>query len=236
MPTASPAISLASFLLLLAAPSGAQTVTAVRSSLKVRQTDKVPLVSSIEIRAARNEFESFQVVVTAKSPLSAVTVTAPTLALDGSPTTTIPASRIRLYREQNTYFTSPSNPEGDRGWWPDALVPAREDGAAVFNNNGTWSDGAATGETRNAFPASQRLTGAQMTTLVYPWFDGNDDAATATAKMSNWTTFTKDTTGRTFSWFSRTFHYARPDEPGSNCASWTPIIDQGAWAHNVDPG
>src|SRR5438094_10545638 len=119
-----------SLFLLSAAPLYAQSVTALRSSVKVRQTDKVPVVSSIEIRAARNEFESFQVVVTAKSPLSAVTVIAPTLVLDGSPTTTIPSSELRLYREQNLYFTSPSNPEGDRGWWPDALVPARDDGAA----------------------------------------------------------------------------------------------------------
>jgi hypothetical protein len=118
----------------------------VGSSVKVRQTGKVPLVSSIEIRAARNEFESFQVVVTAKSPLSAVTVTAPTLVLDGSPTTTIPSSEIRLYREQNIYFTSPSNPEGERGWWSDALVPARDDGAAVFNNSGVWSEGLSSGE------------------------------------------------------------------------------------------
>src|ERR671934_614831 len=98
--------------LLLGASVRAQTVTAIRSSVKVRQTDKVPVVSSIEIRAARNEFESFQVVVTAKSPLSAVKVTAPTLVLDTSPSMTIPASEIRLYREQNVYFTSPSNPEG----------------------------------------------------------------------------------------------------------------------------
>src|SRR5918912_2102107 len=85
------------------APLRAQTITALRSSLKVRQTDKVPLASSIEIRAARNEFEAFQVVVTAKSPLNSVTVTPPTLALDGSPSTTIPASEIRVYREQNIY-------------------------------------------------------------------------------------------------------------------------------------
>ena len=373
MPVRLLAVALTSSLLLLGAPLEAQTVTAIRSSVKVRQTDKVPLVSSIEIRAARNEFESFQVVVTAKSPLSAVTVTAPTLVLDGSPTTTIPSSELRLYREQNLYFTSPSNPEGDRGWWPDALVPGRDDGAAVFNNNGVWSEGPSSGETRNAFPASvsarnnlvvfvdvhvpasqpagrytgnvrvsngakslgtigvvllvrnfalpstsslptafavsidhmcvahgnasgpwcargnpdfhlwarlygrflldhritmflpdhpdtsdwqatfatydkdygsvingtdasQRLSGAQMTTLVYPWFDGNDDGSTATAKMANWATFTRTGAGRTFSWFSRTFHYARPDEPGSSCANWAPIVNQGAWAHSVDPG
>jgi hypothetical protein len=36
-------------------------------------------------------------------------------------------------------------------------------------------------------------------------------------------------------WFGRTYHYARPDEPGSNCANWAPIVDQGTWAHGVDP-
>jgi len=360
-----------SLFLLSAAPLYAQSVTALRSSVKVRQTDKVPVVSSIEIRAARNEFEEFQVVVTARSPLSAVTVVAPTLTLDGS-SATIPASEIRLYREQNIYFSSASNPEGGQGWWPDALVPAREDGPAVFSNGGVWSEGLSVGETRSAFPASvsarnnlvafvdvhvppgqppgrytgkvvvnnankllgtvavvllvrnftlpstsslptafavsidhmcvahgnasgpwcangnpdfhlwarlygrflldhrltmflpdhpnpsdwsattsmyntdygaiingidpqQRLSGAQMTTLVYPWFDGNDSAPTATGKMTTWANFTKDMTGRPFSWFNRTFHYAQPDEPGSNCSNWGPIINQGTWAHSVDP-
>ncbi len=347
-------------------PLHAQTITAVRSSLKVRQTDNVPTVSSIEIRAAGNEFEAFQVVVAARSPLNAIRVTAPTLTLDNS-ATTIPASGVRLYREQNIYFTSPSNPEGASGWWPDPLVPSLEDGPAIFNNSGVWSEGVSTGETRNAFPASvsaqknlvafidvyvpkdqpagrytgtvtvrngskllgtiavvlyvrsfnlpstsslptafgvsidhvclahgdasgpwcangnpdfhlwsrlygrflldhritvsltdvpnasnwtattntynadfgsiingtdpgQRLSGAQMTTLVYPWFNSNDSAATATSKMSQWASFTKS-----MAWFTKTYHYGRPDEPGSNCANWAPIVNQGTWAHSVDP-
>src|SRR5437764_14725545 len=135
-----------SFFLLSTGSLHAQSVTAVRSSVKVRQTDKLPVVSSIEIRAARNEFEAFQVVVTARSPLSAVTVVAPTLTLDGS-STTIPASEIRLYREQNMYFSSASNPEGGQGWWPEALVPTREDGPAVFNNGGSWGAGLLVGQT-----------------------------------------------------------------------------------------
>jgi len=142
-----------SLFLLPAVPVYAQTVYAVRASLKVRQTDKVTAASSIELRAARNEFEAFQVVVTAKSPLSAVTLSAPKLTLDGS-SIAIPASEIRLYREQNIYSTSPSNPEGAGGWWPDALVPVREDGPAVFQNGTAWIEGVSMGETRNAFPAS----------------------------------------------------------------------------------
>src|SRR6266702_1239748 len=112
--------------LLSTAPLYAQSVTAVPSSLKVRNGDNPAIVSSIEVRAARNEFEAFQMVVTARSPLNGVVVTAPTLTLDGS-SITIPRSEVRLYREQNVYFSSPSNPEGASGWWPDALVPAQED-------------------------------------------------------------------------------------------------------------
>ena len=355
-----PLVALASFSL------RAQTISAVESSVKVRQTDAVAPASSIEIRAAGNEFEAFQVVVTAKSPLSAVTVAAPTLTLDNS-TITIPPAGIRVYREQNVYFTSPSNPEGASGWWPDPLVPSREDGPAIFNSGGVWSEGVSSGETRNAFPASvstrknmvafvdvyvprdqpagrytgtvrvqngnkalgtiavvlyvrafnlpatsslpttfgvsidhvclahgdasgpwcasgnpdfhlwsrlygrflldhritmaltdvpggtdlataantyaadygslidgtdprQRLAGARMTTLVYPWFNGSDPAATATSKMSQWASFAK---GR--GWFARTFHYGHPDEPGANCSNWAAIVNQGTWAHSVDP-
>jgi glycosyl hydrolase family 123 len=344
----------------------AQTVSAVRSSLKVRQTDAVAAASSIEIRAAGNEFEAFQVVVTAKSPLNAVTVTALALTLDNS-TITIPSSGIRVYREQNVYFTSPSNPEGASGWWPDPLVPSREDGPAIFNSGGVWSEGVSSGETRNAFPASvsarknlvafvdvyvpkdqpagrytgavrvqngnkllgtisvalyvrafnlpatsslpttfgvsidhvclahgdasgpwcasgnpdfhlwsrlygrflldhritmaltdvpggtdlttaantyaadygslidgtdsrQRLAGARMTTLVYPWFNGSDPGATATGKMSQWASFAKSR-----GWFARSFHYGHPDEPGASCSNWAAIVNQGTWAHSVDP-
>ena len=367
-PSSTPLRSLPVLLLLAAAaPVHAQSVTALRSSVKVRPGEKPAIASSVEIRAARNEFEAFQVVVSAaRGPLSSVTVGAPTLTLDGS-SVTIPASEVRVYREQTVYFNSPSNPEGASGWWPDALVPAREDGAAIFQNGGVFSEGESIGETRNAFPASvssrsnlvafvdvhvpaaqpagrytgtvivkngtkqlgtiavvlyvrdftlpstsslptafrvsidqmcvahgaasgswcasgnpdfhlwarlygrflldhrvtmllpdqpnpsnwqatfdgyaadyggiidgtdryQRLAGARTTTLVYPWFNGGDAQDAAVAKMANWASFT-----RSRSWFGRTFHYAQPDEPGSNCANWSPIVNQGTWAHSVDP-
>jgi List-Bact-rpt repeat protein/glycosyl hydrolase family 123/3-keto-disaccharide hydrolase len=147
--------------LALSAPAAlwAQSVTAVTSSLKLRPSDRQPLVSSIEIHAAHNEFQAFQLVVSNSTTLSSVSVDPPTLTLDGS-TTTIPASEVRLYREAYVVVNQASNAEGayyapgSGSRIPDALIPAQEDGAAMFNNAGTWSEGASTGETRNAFPFS----------------------------------------------------------------------------------
>src|SRR5215470_9073888 len=84
---------------LLTMPAYAQSVSVARSSIKISNKDTPPSATSVDIRAARNEFEAFQVVVTARSPLKNVVVSAPTLTLDGS-SSTIPASEVRVYREQ----------------------------------------------------------------------------------------------------------------------------------------
>jgi hypothetical protein len=145
--------------LFASAPVWAQSVTAVTSSLKLRPSDRPALVSSFEIRAAHNEFQAFQLVVSSPSALSSVALDPLTLTLDGG-ATTIPASEIRLYREAYTVVNQASNAEGayyapgSGSRIPDALIPAKEDGAAMFNNAGTWTEGTSTGETRNAFPFS----------------------------------------------------------------------------------
>jgi hypothetical protein len=153
------AVALIALALLAPAASWAQTVTAVTSSLKMRPSDRPALVSSFEIRAAHNEFQAFQLVVSSPSALSSVTVDPLTLTLDGT-STAFPPSEVRLYREAYTVVNQASNAEG--GYYapgsgsriPDALIPAHEDGAAMFNNAGTWTEGSSTGETRNAFPFS----------------------------------------------------------------------------------
>jgi Domain of unknown function (DUF4091)/Divergent InlB B-repeat domain len=145
--------------LFASAPAWAQSVTAVTSSLKLRPSDRPALVSSFEIRAAHNEFQAFQLVVSSPSALSSVTLDPLTLTLDGG-ATTIPASEIRFYREAYTVVNQASNAEGayyapgSGSRIPDALIPAQEDGAAMFNNAGTWTEGTSTGEKRNAFPFS----------------------------------------------------------------------------------
>jgi Domain of unknown function (DUF4091)/Domain of Unknown Function (DUF1080)/Divergent InlB B-repeat domain len=153
------AFALITVILFALAPAWAQSTTAVTSSLKLRPSDRPALVSSFEMRAAHNEFQAFQLVVSSSSTLSSVTLDPLTLTLDGG-TTTIPASEIRFYREAYTVVNQASNAEGayyapgSGSRIPDALIPAQEDGAAMFNNAGAWTEGTSTGEKRNAFPFS----------------------------------------------------------------------------------
>jgi hypothetical protein len=112
----------------------AQGVTVVNASVKVRPGDGPGPDTTAEIRAARNEFEAVQLVVS--GPANDVSATAPTLVGPGG--ATIPPSNVRLSRVAYQNTTIPSNDEGRPvGRWPDPLIP---DIDAVAN------------EKRNAFP------------------------------------------------------------------------------------
>jgi hypothetical protein len=104
-----------------------------------------PLPASAALSAARNEFESFQIVLS--GPATHVTASASSLSGPGS--ATISPDDVRLYREDVlditcTSFTgscglSSDTPDDVPGFWPDALVPAVDE---LY------------GEARNAFPFS----------------------------------------------------------------------------------
>jgi hypothetical protein len=85
--------------------------------------------SSASISAARNEYESFQVVIT--GPATGVRATASALTGPGT------VGGVRLYREALIDLASASAPDGGTGRWPDALVPDVDE---------------LVGEQRNAFP------------------------------------------------------------------------------------
>jgi hypothetical protein len=90
------------------------------------------------ISAARNEFESFQVAISAGStPLRGLSVSlAAPLAGPGG---TIPQRNVTIYREAYLDIKNPSDLEGSKGRWPDALIPKVD----PFY-----------GEHRNAFPVN----------------------------------------------------------------------------------
>ena len=117
--------------------AGAQSVNTALSSVKVRPTDPVATNTTATIKAAKNEFESFQIVVTAPSGgLGSVSLDMPvTLTLDRG-TATIPSSEIRAYREVYSYFNNASTLDGASGYWPDALAPYQDDGMAVCQSSG----------------------------------------------------------------------------------------------------
>lgn len=123
--------------------SGSATVTVVDSLTSVRfdqPTTTAGVSAEASLSAARNEFESFQIVVEAGGALSGVEVTKgePLKRAGGA---VIPASNLTIYREVpypvGTSGNPPSDSEGGPGLWPDALVPARD---FLY------------GERRNAFP------------------------------------------------------------------------------------
>src|SRR5437879_11116555 len=86
--------------MLLSRPVGASatTVVVVGSAVKVRPTDIVTGPTAASITAARNEFESFQVVVQAGSTPVTNLVVSLVQPLTGSGGT-IPADNVTIYRE-----------------------------------------------------------------------------------------------------------------------------------------
>lgn len=98
---------------------------------KIRPFLSVGRRKTITIKAARNEYESFQ-----------ISIAGPAAITDAEPgplkgPVTIPSRRIKIFREGLVKIRRVSNHDGAKGWWPDPLIPKRD----VF-----------AGETRNAFP------------------------------------------------------------------------------------
>lgn len=122
------------------APSTAAAagVTTVDSLHTVKPTSAPSGATQARISAARNEFESFQVVISAGgTPLRGVNVSLAS-PLRG-PGGTIPQGNVRIYREAYLDIKQPSDLEGSKGRWPDALIPKVDE----FY-----------GERRNAFPVN----------------------------------------------------------------------------------
>jgi hypothetical protein len=81
--------------------------------------------TTADLEAARNEFRSTQVAVTAGgSALPGVEVRAGTLTSGFG--TAIPAENVTVYRESYYSVSSRSDGEGGSGSWPDALIPERD--------------------------------------------------------------------------------------------------------------
>src|SRR5262249_17499922 len=118
-------------------PSPRFTWWTAHSLEKIRPYDAVPdkLQDSIQLSAARNEFESFQIVFRAESDLEGIDVQVSDLKdPDGA---VLSANNVTIYFERYLDLPKPSFIEGKAGEWPDALIPRSD---RYF------------GEKRNAFP------------------------------------------------------------------------------------
>ena len=117
------------------APLLAQSVTATNALVKIRPSAPPASDTAVVLKAARNEFEAAQLIVT--GPVSGVSVSASRLL--GPRGAQIPPQNIRLYRVAYVDVVTPSNIEGSTGLWPDGLIPDVDETA---------------NEKRNAFPFS----------------------------------------------------------------------------------
>lgn len=111
-------------------------VGVVPSSLKVREADAPMTAPGASLKAARNEFEAFQIVLRGGAADVAQVSAKLATPLSGA-AGTIPAANVTLYVARYYDVGTRSNDEGAAGLWPDPLVP---DVDTYF------------GEKRNAFP------------------------------------------------------------------------------------
>ncbi|MBI5543543.1 MAG: DUF4091 domain-containing protein [Deltaproteobacteria bacterium] len=129
-------LAFAPALLLMTSGAAQPVVWVTHATAKIRPSDAPGTGSSADIKAARNEFEAFQVALHGgASGLTGVRAAAPTLA--GPAGHAIPAANVRLYREALLNTPYASTMESSAGEWPDPLVPDIDETA---------------NEQRNAFP------------------------------------------------------------------------------------
>ncbi|MDC4206543.1 MAG: DUF6067 family protein [Candidatus Manganitrophus sp.] len=137
-------IVLASFLILLGSIQAAEAMVVWTDHATVKIRREISLTApktnqtSAVLKAAKNEFEAFQLIVSADSGnLSGVDVAVGDLT--GPNGSLIPGSAVMIYKAAFINITTLSTTEGRLGFWPDALIPKRDE---------------YTREVRNAFPFS----------------------------------------------------------------------------------
>lgn len=113
------------------------TLTVADATTKLRADAPLNVAPIAGIQAARNEYEMFQVVLRADTPMTITDVhfALPTLPQAGLSD----LDRVMIYRAGYMAVTQPSNSEGETGLWPDALIPKIDSYAC---------------EPRNAFPVT----------------------------------------------------------------------------------
>jgi hypothetical protein len=159
------------------------TVWVVDTLTRVQRTDPPGTARSATIKAARNEYEAFQIVVRAPDGEALSNVNAEASDLVGP--AVISRSNITLYRAHYVQVVqaSPGSPYPP-GWWPDALIPFKhpETGqplggrfpAAPFpvsagQNQPVWVEGyVPTGTPAGTYTGEVTLTAANGHTTVVP--------------------------------------------------------------------
>ena len=117
-------IALASALVLLASPALAAplSIGVLGPNQKVRPQDNPATLPGAALRAGRNEFEPFQIVLFSAAGSAGVTAQL-SGSLKGPGGAAIPDANVVLYAAGYYEASAPSNSEGAAGRWPDPLIP-----------------------------------------------------------------------------------------------------------------
>lgn len=108
-----------------AAPPAKPAVWTDRDTVRVLRDEPAGTTKDVALAAARNEWESFQILVRSDSPVKGLNVEPGDLrGPDGS---VIRADDALLYRQHQHELTRPTyrNADFKPGWYPDALIPFR---------------------------------------------------------------------------------------------------------------
>ena len=105
--------------------AGDWQVWTVTETRRVLRDDPAGSGAEVRLGAARNEWESFQILLRSDAAVKAVRVDPGDLT--GPEGAMIPASEMRLYRQHQLHLTVPThrNEQFQPGWYPDALIPSQ---------------------------------------------------------------------------------------------------------------
>jgi len=105
--------------------AAAVTTWLENGSTKVRQDAVTNSQTSITIKAAKNEFEPFQLVIkNDATPRTLIDVTVTDFTGTGG--TIAAADHVLLFKEEYVYINFKSIGDGEYGYWPDALLPKKD--------------------------------------------------------------------------------------------------------------
>jgi len=119
-------------LLVAMTSDAAWQVWTCRDTVRVLRDEPVGKTKNVVLAAARNEWESFQILVRSDAPVKGVNVEP--ADLKGPNGAIIRAADMVLYRQHQLELTLPShrNDKFKPGWYPDPLIPFRQPGNARF--------------------------------------------------------------------------------------------------------
>jgi hypothetical protein len=120
-----PLVFLATFAVGMVGKAADWQVWTVTETRRVLREDPAAAGANVSLKAARNEWEDFQILLRCDEPVKGIDLQPGDLT--GPDGAVIPAGDARLYRQHQLHITVPTyrNEQFQPGWYPDPLIPFR---------------------------------------------------------------------------------------------------------------